>query len=170
MGLPRVGVTRCTHRHHRHLFCAFLSALIIKVADRHEAAIKRYWNAGKKRAEVKCNWGFFNRTTLSLLHRVGLGEIWYFYLLIFVWNCFNRPDRKQNNTKNVQAPCIYNPLFPPLHTHGRIPTGNKCQSSPPLSLLNGMCVLLFPMDSFLFSCPLFCTPPSLFLLEFQKAH
>ena len=158
MGLPRVGVTRCTHRHHRHLFCAFLSALIIKVADRHEAAIKRYWNAGKKRAEVKCNWGFFNRTTLSLLHRVGLGEIWYFYLLIFVWNCFNRPDRKQNNTKNVQAPCIYNPLFPPLHTHMGVYQQVINVSPPHHSHCWMECVSFFSWWTVFFSPALYSVP------------
>ena len=157
MGLPRVGVTRCTHRHHRHLFCAFLSALIIKVADRHEAAIKRYWNAGKKRAEVKCNRGFFNRTTLSLSNRVDLGGNGSGNPLIFVWIVLTNLMENKTRPKMLKHP-VSTILYSLPYTHMGVYQQVINVSPPHHSHCWMECVSFFSWWTVFFSPALYSVP------------
>ena len=164
------------------LFCAFLSALIIKVADRHDLAI------------LKCRQK--SESMQSAIGDFSIGQPFHFltgwknllpaFSINFLFNlcagllCHvsrlhgvsKLPETHKTKLTNKMSTLYLNPFIPPspTHTHGRIPTGNKCQSSflpSHLSLTPSWmeCVSFFHWWTVFSS-----TYSSLLPLEFQKAH
>ena len=163
------------------LFCAFLSALIIKVADRHDLAILKCRQKSESMQSAigdfsigqpfhfLTGWKNLLLTFIALLFSLCAGLLWHISRPCGVLKLTKTHKRKQTNKIST---LYLNPFIPPspTHTHGRIPTGNKCQSSflpSHLSLTPSWmeCVSFFHWWTVFSS-----TYSSLLPLEFQKAH